>query len=136
MKNHEATFVVHFRAPSRKVGSAHTKSREKKPYVLRVAGARIRSRTALESAFLSARGARRATLFVSSSADDFASLAEVAHEERGNLRLLVFEKVSAARREYLQTLFRTVVSVDGSVHLTESSELVEVIGADKVRAPR
>lgn len=38
--------------------------------------------------------------------------------------------LSAARREYLQTLFRTVVSVGGAIHLPESSELAEVLSVD------
>jgi DNA-binding Xre family transcriptional regulator len=42
----------------------------------------------------------------------------------------LFEQVSPERKEYLQTLFRTVVSVGGDVRLLRSDELTEVLSAD------
>jgi DNA-binding Xre family transcriptional regulator len=97
---------------------------------LRIAGRRIRSQKALKAIFLEERGARRPSVFVSSTATQLAALADVAHEERGNLRLFLFEDVSPGRKEFLQTLFRTVVSVGGDVSLLDSTELVEVLVAD------
>lgn len=96
-----------------------------------VAGHRLRSPEALRSAFLEERGARRPSLFISPTAADLGALVDVAHDERGNLRLLVFEDVSPTRKEFLQTLFRTVVSVGErmGLRLLDTDELVEVISA-------
>ena len=145
MSNQTGTFVIDLPAPRGTRNSAHSKaqatkqtgkkakktaSSAKKAYALHIAGERIRSKKALRSTFLSERGARRPTLFVSWRANDLASLADVAHMESGNLRLFVFEKVSPATKEYLQTLFRTVLSFGGHVPLLESSELVGVLSAN------
>jgi hypothetical protein len=101
----------------------------KRSYTSRIAGVRIRSKSALKTTFLKERGTRRPSIFVSYRAKDFAPLAKVANEEKGNLRLLLLEEVSDSRREYLQTLFRTVVTPGGSLDLLKGEELVEVLSA-------
>jgi hypothetical protein len=97
--------------------------------VVRIPGRRIRSQAALRRIYLEQRGTRRPALFVSRRARDLAPLAGVAHQEKGNLRLLLFEEISCARREFLQTLFRTVVAPGGAVRLLEPGELVEVLAS-------
>jgi hypothetical protein len=67
---------------------------------------------------------------VSWSAGNLAPLADVIHEERGNLRLLLFEQVTPERNEYLHTLFRTVVSLESDLHFLDPDELTEVISAE------
>jgi hypothetical protein len=141
----EGIFVIDLPAPrkgrasARSVGKATKRAAKtaktasmgaRRARSLQIAGRRIRSERALKSVFLEERGARRPSLFVSSTATHLAALAGVAHQERGNLRLFLFEQVSPERREYLQTLFRTVVSVGGDVHLLRSDELAEVLSAD------
>ena len=137
------TFVIDLPDPSRKRSAkpkaAAKKKAAKRPkkkppgaraYALRVRGERIRSQKQLREVFLSKRGDRRATLFVSSSAAQLAPLVDVAHHEVGDLRLFVWEKLAPERREYLQTLFRTVVSPGGQLQLLASDELAEVLSSD------
>lgn len=74
---------------------------------------------------------RDVNVFISSSADDLAALADVAGEAKGNVRLLVLDGVlSQPRREYLETLFRTVISPDRDTRFLGRAELVEAICAD------
>lgn len=121
------------RAAPRAPGKSPTRPAKRTPaakrYAHQVSGERIRSKKALKTIFLEQRGTRRPSVFVSWKAHDFASLAEVAHEEKGNLRLLVLEELSPPRKEYLQTLFRTVVS-PGNLCLLPWDELVQAISAD------
>ncbi len=138
------TFVIDLREPRKKQGPKpktgqktqgakgprKTKMKPSRAYTLQVGGSRIRTQKELRSTFLSERGTRRPTLFVSSTAKHLAPLVNVAHQEAGNLRLFVWEKVAPERREYLRTLFRTVVSVGGDVPLLASDELAEVLSAD------
>lgn len=137
------TFVIDLPGPSRKRSAkpkaAAKKKAAKRPkkkppgaraYALKVRGERIRSQKQLREVFLSKRGDRRATLFVSSSAAQLAPLVDVAHHEVGDLRLFVWEKLAPERREYLQTLFRTVVSPGGQLQLLASDELAEVLSSD------
>lgn len=98
--------------------------------ITRIAGHRVRSRAALRSVFLEERGARRPSLFVAAAAAPLGALADVAHDERGNLRLFLFESVPQARKEYLQTLFRTVVSPEDDLRLLDPDELVQAISAE------
>jgi DNA-binding Xre family transcriptional regulator len=70
-------------------------------------------------------------IFVSCRASDLASLASVGHREKGNLRLLLCEGISSVRREFLQTLFRTVVAPGGGIRLLEPEELAEVLGSEE-----
>lgn len=134
------TFVIDLPGPRRKPkagqktqgaeGPRKTKMTPSRAYTLQVGGSRIRTQKQLRSTFLSERGARRPTLFVSSTAKHLAPLVDVAHQEAGNLRLFVWENVAPERTEYLRTLFRTVVSVGGDVSLLASDELAEVLSAD------
>lgn len=134
------TFVIDLREPrrtrrltpkaDRTTQGSRTKMKPSRAYTLRIKGSRIRTHKELRSAFLNERGTRRPTVFISSTAKHLAPLAHMAHHEGGNLRLFVWEKVSSERREYLQTLFRTVVSVGGDVQLLASSELAEVLSAN------
>lgn len=142
MSARELTFVVDLPEPRSAPGSrgrsatrsgeraAPRSARDRKARMLRIAGRRIRSQRDLKSVFLEERGARRPSLFVSWSARSLAPLVEVAHDERGNLRLLLFEQISADRREYLQTLFRTVISLESDVMFLDSDELAEVLSAE------
>jgi DNA-binding Xre family transcriptional regulator len=96
----------------------------------RIAGHRVRSRDQLRSVFLEERGARRPSLFVASTAAPLGALADVVHDERGNLRLFLFGSVDPPRREFLQTLFRTVVSSMDAIRLLAGEELVEALSAE------
>ena len=141
------TFVIDLPRPSRKraakpkagqkkqvaKGTAKKKPTDGRVYALKVGGPRITSQKQLKETFLSERGARRPTLFVSSTATHLAPLADVAHHEAGNLRLFVWEKLAPERREYLQTLFRTVVSLSGDLPLLASDELAEVLSSENRR---
>lgn len=92
---------------------------------------RIESSEALREEFLRRRGTRDVNVFISSTADDLAALGDVAGEAKGNVRLLVLDEVlSQPRREYLETLFRTVISPDRDTRFLDRAELVEAICAD------
>lgn len=117
--------------PQKKAVKAIRKKRAAaRQYALKVGGERIRTQKQLREIFLSERGARRPTVFVSSTATHLAALVDVAHHEAGNLRLFVWEKLAPERKEYLQTLFRTVVSTGGDLHLLPSEELAEVLSSE------
>lgn len=138
MNTQTETFVIDLRSSRKEKAPRRAKSKgragrgqlQARKSALRVEGERIRTQSGLRSIFLAERGARRPTVFVSSTATHLASLAEVAHHEAGNLRLFLFEAISPARKEYLQTLFRTVVSVGGELQLLEPEELADVLSAE------
>ena len=113
MSEKTETFVVDLPEPRRQVRSgratfsAPRKGRTKptkdkasaRRYAHQITGERIRSKKALRTIFLEQRGTRRPSVFVSWKARDLASLSEVVHEEKGNLRLLVLEELSPPRKE-------------------------------------
>jgi hypothetical protein len=91
---------------------------------------RVRGAKTVREEFLRRRGTRRADVFVAYTAEELAPLAELAGAQKGNIRLLVLdEMLTHPRREYLETLFRTVVAPGESVHLLDRAELVEVVTA-------
>ena len=144
MSTQTETFVIDLPGPHKKRPAARkiaakrgtsTKGTRKAPrgmrmYALKVGGERIRSQKRLKEVFLSERGSRRPTVFISSTATQLAPLADVAHQEAGNLRLFVWEGLKPERREYLQTLFRTVVSPGSELKLLPSDELAEALSSD------
>lgn len=92
---------------------------------------RVESQKALREAFLRRRGTRSVRVFISSRVDDLAGLAELAGEAKGNVRLLVLDEVlTQPRREYLETLFRTVICPGDDTRFLDRAELVEAICAD------
>lgn len=141
----QETFVVDLPSPRRKRAAKLKKAApvakkksakvaKRKPtggraYALKVAGERIRSGKHLREVFLSERGTRRPTVFVSSTAQNLAPLVDVAHHEAGDLRLFVWEKLAPERKEFLQTLFRTVVSVGSELQLLAPDELAAVLSS-------
>lgn len=85
----------------------------------------------LREEFLRRRGTRDVHLFIVSTADDLVELADVAGELKGNVRLLVLDEVlSQPRREYLETLFRMVISPGRDTRFLDRAELIEAIKAD------
>lgn len=118
-------------AKKRSAKTAKRKPKGGRAYALKVAGERIRSGKQLREVFLSERGTRKPTVFVSSTAKNLAPLVDVAHHEAGNLRLFVWEKLAPERKEFLQTLFRTVVSVGSELQLLSSDELAAVLSSDR-----
>lgn len=118
------------RAERRIVRGAMASRHVRKAQARRITGRRITTHKDLRSAFLEERGARRPSVFVSWSAGNLAPLADVVHEERGNLRLLLFDEVTPARKEYLQTLFRTVLSLESDLRFLDPDELTEVLSAE------
>lgn len=71
-------------------------------------------------------------MFISSTADDLAGLVGVAGGAKGSVRLLVLdEELSQPRREYLETLFRNVISPGRGTLFLDRSELFDAICADE-----
>jgi len=126
----EDTYIVEIRDRTKGPATGSTSAGRRVKSRARIAGRRIRSKNELKSTFLNERGARRPTLFVSWTAEALAPLSTVAHEEKGNLRLLLLEQLSPARKEHWQTLFRTVVSPGSGLKLIEEEELIEVLSAE------
>jgi hypothetical protein len=75
-------------------------------------------------------GTRRPHVWISGSASDFAPLATRVHETRGDLRLLLLSpRVRPAQREYLGTLFRSVLTLETVNKFLPMHELAVALNA-------
>jgi hypothetical protein len=63
------------------------------------------------------RGGRQATVWIARKAAALAALADVADARRGDHRLVLLERVNAAREAFLRAIFRSVVSLSGATIL-------------------
>lgn len=80
--------------------------------------------------YLRLSGTRRPHLWISGSASDFAPLANRVHESRGDLRLLLLSpRVRPAQKEYLSTLFRSVLTLETVNQFLSMQELAVALNA-------
>lgn len=94
-----------------------------------VEGCTVGNEQDLLELYLRLSGTRRPYVWISHSASEFAFLASRVHESRGDLRLLLLdEAVRPAQKEYLGTLFRSVVTPD-VVRFLPMEEIAEVMGS-------
>lgn len=99
---------------------------------LRLRARRIQSKKMLREEFLRRRSTRRVNLFVSHCADDLGALADLAGEQKGNVRLLILEEsLTQPRREFLETIFRTVIAPDRLARFLDRDELAEVLSSER-----
>jgi hypothetical protein len=74
-------------------------------------------------------GTRRPHVWVSESASEFAEVAGTIHGGQGNLRLLLLDEgVRTPQMEYLNTLFRSVVTA-GTARILPVDELIDVLNS-------
>ena len=78
---------------------------------------RVSSADELRGAFT--RGGREATIWIVRKAVALQALAPVAGARRGEHRLVLLERVNAAREAFLRAIFRSVVSLSGAKFLAE-----------------
>jgi DNA-binding Xre family transcriptional regulator len=80
--------------------------------------------------YLRLSGTRRPHVWISDSASDFAPLANRVHESRGELRLLLLsDKVRPAQKEYLDTFFRCVLTLETVNKFLPTQEFVVAMNA-------
>ncbi|MGH7554337.1 MAG: helix-turn-helix domain-containing protein, partial [Longimicrobiales bacterium] len=90
----------------------------------------LNTQKALKEEVVRCRGTRKLSIFISFDADDLAPLGDVAQEEKGNLRLLVLDrKLTQPRREFLGTVFRTVLAPTQTSHVLAIEDLAEVVSS-------
>lgn len=94
-------------------------------------GRSIQGKQTLLEEYLRVRGTRRPGVWVSDRASVFAPLAEVVQETGGDLRLLLLDpEVRPAQREFLSTLFSSVVTPGQGIKLLPDEELTEVLNSE------